>query len=234
MSWPARGLVRRLHAWGGVRPAPAVSVRLEPLAPRHAPAYQALASDARVAATTLVPHPYPPGAAAHHIALAARARARGEAYDFAVVAGVGPRGGAGVVGSCALKYVDRDGGQAEVGYWIGVPYWGRGYARAAVRLAVRFAFEDLGLARVVAEVLESNAASARVVEAVGFEAVGRFETPDGRHRGATSVLYELARPAPHAQAAGGAAPGRRVGTAPGGAAPPYGAAGVTASRASRS
>ena len=205
MSGGPGALVRRLHAWRRARPAPAMPVRLEPLAPRHAPAYQALASDARIAATTLVPHPYPPGAAAHHIALAARARARGEAYDFAVVAGAGPRGGAAVVGSCALKYVDRDEGQAEVGYWIGVPYWGRGYAKAAVRRAVRFAFGDLGLRRVVAEVLESNAASARVVEAVGFEAVGRFETSEGRHCGATSVLYELARPAPAARAAAGGA-----------------------------
>ena len=202
MSRPARRVDRRLHTWGGLRPAPPMPVRLEPLAPRHAPAYQALASDARIAATTLVPHPYPPGAAAHHVAMAARARERGEAYEFAVVADAGPRGGAAVVGSCVLKYVDRDEGQAEVGYWVGVPYWGRGYARAAVRRAVRFAFNDLGLGRVMAEVLESNPASARVLEAVGFEAVGRFETPDGRHRGATSVLYELARPAPPVEVGG--------------------------------
>ena len=170
-------------------------VRLEALSSRHAPAYQALAEDARIAATTLVPHPYPAGGAARHVACSTGARRRGEAYAFAVVADDG-RGGAEVVGSCSLKHVDRADGQAEVGYWIGVPFWGRGYATAAVRLAVRFAFGDLGLDRVVAEVLEANVASARVLEKLGFEAVGRFANVSERHAGAPTALYELARPAP--------------------------------------
>lgn len=166
-------------------------VRLEPYGARHAPAFQRLAEDACIAATTLVPHPYPPDGAARFAEDAARARARGEAYAFAVVEA---RGGA-VVGSCGLKHVDRGEGQAELGYWIGVPFWGRGYATAAVRQAVRFAFDDLGLDRVVAEVLASNPGSARVLEKAGFEAVGRFANPHERYTGAPTVLYQLDRPA---------------------------------------
>ena len=170
------------------------AVRLEPYEARHAAAFQALAEDALVAAMTLVPHPYPPGGAARHAERAGRARERGEAYAFAVV----EREGGAVVGSCSLKHVDRTEGQAEVGYWIGVPFWGRGYATAAVRLAVAFAFDDLGLDRVVAEVLEANPASARVLEKVGFGVVGRFANLHPRHAGAPTVLYDLARPAPTA------------------------------------
>ena len=180
------------------------TVRLEPYEARHAAAFQALAEDALVAATTLVPHPYPPDGAARHAERSARARERGEAYAFAIVEREGGAQTAGaqtagaVVGSCSLKHVDRVAGQAEVGYWIGVPFWGKGYATAAVRLAVAFAFDDLGLDRVVAEVLEANPASARVLEKVGFGVVGRFANPHPRHAGAPTVLYDLARPAPPA------------------------------------
>ena len=172
------------------------AVCLEPYEARHAAAFQALAADARIAATTLVPHPYPPDGALRHAERAARARERGEAYAFAVV----EREGGAVVGSCGLKHVDRTAGQAEVGYWIGVPFWGRGHATAAVRLAVAFAFDGLGLDRVVAEVLEANPASARVLEKVGFGVVGRFANPNTEHAGASTVLYDLARPAPAASA----------------------------------
>ena len=173
---------------------PPARVRLEPYEAWHAPAFQSLAEDARVAATTLVPHPYPPDGARRHAERSARAWERGEAYAFAVVVG------GAVVGSCGLKHVDRLEGQAEVGYWIGVPFWGRGYATAAVRLAVSFAFDGLGLGRIVAEVLEANVASARVLEKAGFAAVGRFGNPHPRHAGAPTVLYDLARPAPTAGA----------------------------------
>ncbi|MDT0630589.1 GNAT family N-acetyltransferase [Rubrivirga sp. S365] len=174
-----------------------MSVRLEPLALRHAAAYQALAADARVAATTLVPHPYPPDGAVRHVRCAVGARDRDEAYSFAVIeGGNGQAGGVEtVVGSCSLKHVDREAGQAEVGYWIGVPFWGRGYATEAVRLAARVAFDELGLDRVVAEVLETNPASARVLEKAGFDVVGRFANPHARYLGAPTVLYDLARPA---------------------------------------
>ena len=169
-------------------------VRLEPYRARHAAAFQRLAEDAQIAKTTLVPHPYPADGAARFADEAARARDRDEAYAFAVVADDG-RGGVETVGSCGLKHVDRGERQAEVGYWIGVPYWGRGYASAAVREVVRVAFDELGFDRLVAEVLEANPASARVLGKAGFEVVGRFENPNDRHAGAPTVLYQIDRPA---------------------------------------
>lgn len=57
---------------------------------------------------------------------------------------------------------------AEIGYWLGRPYWGRGIATAAVRQICTLAFEAFDLARIHAEVFSSNPASCRVLEKAGF------------------------------------------------------------------
>lgn len=57
---------------------------------------------------------------------------------------------------------------AEIGYWIGEPYWGRGYATAAVNLLVQFAFSKLYITRVFAYTYSFNNASMRVLEKSGF------------------------------------------------------------------
>lgn len=160
-----------------------MDVRVEPYGPAYAPDFQALAADARIAATTLVPHPYPAGGAVQFAREAARARRRREAYAFAVLVGDA------VVGSCSLKNVAWGVPQAEIGYWIGVPYWGRGYASAAVRLVTAFGLDALGLRRVVAEVLVENGASARVLIKAGYRPTREFANPSPRHAGAPTVLY---------------------------------------------
>jgi hypothetical protein len=58
-----------------------------------------------------------------------------------------------------------------LGYWIGRPYWGRGIATAAVGQAVEFAFQQLKLPRVRAEVLEFNESSRKVLEKNGFKLI---------------------------------------------------------------
>ena len=62
---------------------------------------------------------------------------------------------------------------AELGYWIGEPFWGRGLVTEAVGLICQFAFSELGVARVEAYVYEWNPASGRVLEKNGFELEGR-------------------------------------------------------------
>jgi RimJ/RimL family protein N-acetyltransferase len=61
---------------------------------------------------------------------------------------------------------------AEIGYWLGEEYWGRGIATEAVGAVTGYAFESLGMARVYAEVFEWNTASMRVLEKCGFEREG--------------------------------------------------------------
>lgn len=74
-----------------------------------------------------------------------------------------------LVGGCGLKLQqDIERCSAEIGYWVGTPYWGRGLATAAVGAVTEYAFEQLGLLRVYALPFAHNAASARVLEKAGF------------------------------------------------------------------
>jgi RimJ/RimL family protein N-acetyltransferase len=59
----------------------------------------------------------------------------------------------------------------RIGYWIGRPYWGRGYATEALRRMIEFA-RALGARKLEAETFTNNAASARVLGKAGFENVG--------------------------------------------------------------
>ena len=63
-----------------------------------------------------------------------------------------------LVGAVGLR-LKREHDRAELGYWIGVPYWGRGYATEAAAAVVGYAFETLGLHRVFASHYTKNAAS---------------------------------------------------------------------------
>jgi ribosomal-protein-alanine N-acetyltransferase len=63
---------------------------------------------------------------------------------------------------------------AELGYWLGEPFWGRGIMSEAVVRFTAWAFGHLELHRIYANVFASNAASARVLEKAGFECEGRL------------------------------------------------------------
>jgi ribosomal-protein-alanine N-acetyltransferase len=89
---------------------------------------------------------------------------------------------AGGIGYVLREDVERIG--AEVGYWLGHQYWGRGIATAAVRLLTRHAFEVRPeLRRLYALPLASNAASARVLVKAGYVLEGTLRQSaikDGR------------------------------------------------------
>ncbi len=58
---------------------------------------------------------------------------------------------------------------AELGYWIGEAFWGKGIATAAVQLMIQHGFDTLQLNRIYAGIFEHNLASMRVLEKCGFE-----------------------------------------------------------------
>ncbi len=58
--------------------------------------------------------------------------------------------------------------RAEIGYWLGEAYWGRGVVSEAVRALTVWAFETFDLASIYAGVLEWNPASMRVLEKAGY------------------------------------------------------------------
>jgi [ribosomal protein S5]-alanine N-acetyltransferase len=79
----------------------------------------------------------------------------------------------GVIGLIKQKDVYRL--SAEVGYWIGEPYWGLGIATKAARFITDYAFERLGLIRVFSAVFDFNKASQRVLQKAGFKLDCIFE-----------------------------------------------------------
>jgi RimJ/RimL family protein N-acetyltransferase len=99
---------------------------------------------------------------------------------------------AGGIGFESLTNVHRIG--AEIGYWIGEPYWGRGIATAALIEASRRAFAEFPFERLQAMVFEWNPASMRVLEKAGFQLEGRLRRSiikDGQV--IDSVIYALLR-----------------------------------------
>lgn len=76
-----------------------------------------------------------------------------------------------LVGAISLK-LNRDFDWAELGYWIGRPYWNRGYWTEAATAAIAYGFESLGLNRIHANHLARNPASGRVMQKVGMTREG--------------------------------------------------------------
>ena len=77
-----------------------------------------------------------------------------------------------IIGVIDIFPIDWKNKNAEVGYWIGRKYWGKGCMTEAVKLMLKFAFEKLKLHRVYATTIEKNTASKRVLEKVGFKLEG--------------------------------------------------------------
>ncbi|SEM08249.1 Protein N-acetyltransferase, RimJ/RimL family [Aquimarina amphilecti] len=64
---------------------------------------------------------------------------------------------------------------AEIGYWIGQPYWGNGIATKAVKLITLYGFKELDLTRIYAGVFENNIASMRILEKNGYTKEAVFQ-----------------------------------------------------------
>ncbi len=79
------------------------------------------------------------------------------------------------VGSIGFRqHDDVERCSAEIGYWLGERFWGRGIMTAALRAVTRYAVERHGLTRVYAVPFEHNHASFRVLEKAGFVCEGRM------------------------------------------------------------
>jgi RimJ/RimL family protein N-acetyltransferase len=138
--------------------------RLVLRAPRleDAKAVAQLASDRRIAEnTTRIPHPY--GLADAENFIASVNRVDGEIAFLITREGV-------VLGACGIGMSEREA--PDLGYWLGVPFWGHGYATEAVRAVIDHAFADLGYEALGAGARVTNPASRRVLEKCGFQWTG--------------------------------------------------------------
>ena len=120
------------------------------------------------------PHPYTTADATHWIRVANPTM---PITNFAIVVELAAVGGIGLV----LKE-DVFRRSAEVGYWLGEAYWGRGIVTEALCAVTDYAFASFDLCRLYAGVFEWNPASMRVLEKAGYEFEGRMRksvTKDG-------------------------------------------------------
>lgn len=137
---------------------------LRPFELSDAPDVQRLAGDRDIADTTLnIPHPYKNGDAEEWISTHEPGFEKGELCNFAIVLSDTDE----LIGAIGLTVVKRFQ-RAEMGYWIGKPYWNRGYCTEACEAVLEFGFTELNLNRIYATYLTRNPASGRIMEKLGM------------------------------------------------------------------
>jgi len=138
-------------------------------APSDITALMPLIGAREVAATTLrIPHPYTESDARDFMAGTQEELLNGSGLRLGIVV----RESDTLCGGVGLR-IESEHRRAEIGYWIGVPYWGKGYATEAARALVKYGFETLGLHRIFASHFANNSASAGVLRKIGMRHEGR-------------------------------------------------------------
>ena len=138
------------------------SCELRPLEPGDAASLAAHANDREIWLNLRdrFPHPYSLQDAETYIAMI---KNQSPVTSFGIIVG-----GSAVGGISLMPGKDIERCSAEIGYWLGRVFWGRGIATDAVRALTSYGFEELGLARVFAIPFARNPASARVLEKSGY------------------------------------------------------------------
>ena len=117
-----------------------------------------------VAATTLrIPHPYREEHAREFI--------RSEAKQNEQRLSIRLRSDGSLCGGVGL-HPNPGHHHAELGYWLGVPFWGQGYTTEAASAVVRYGFDEIQLHRIFASHFEGNVASTRVLQKLGMRHEG--------------------------------------------------------------
>ena len=137
---------------------------LRPFLPSDADIVQEYCSDKTIAANTRnIEYPYPEGAGAKWIENHAQLWLEGKAAVFAIW----PKATNELAGAIGLHIVEEDQ-NAELGYWLGRPHWGKGICSEAAIKVVRYGLEELALHKIFAHHLTRNPASGRVLENAGM------------------------------------------------------------------
>jgi RimJ/RimL family protein N-acetyltransferase len=144
-------------------------LRLRPITLQDAPEAARIAGRREIADTMIsIPHPFSESQAQDWIARQIRADESPGQLVFAVTR----RTDSQLIGTVALRDIHYEHAQAELGFWIAVDLWGRGFATEAAGAVVAHAFLALGLNRVCAHHLVRNPASGRVLEKLGMRREG--------------------------------------------------------------
>jgi len=144
---------------------------LHPFSLSDAKNMQCLISDYAVVDTLLtVPHPYLEGMAEDWISKRQNVFEEGKGVNFAITL----REQGYLIGCISLENINRTYESAEIGYWIGKPYWRKGYCTEAAEAVLRYGFQVLGLNRVYATHMTRNPRSGRVMQKIGMKHEGQM------------------------------------------------------------
>lgn len=165
-------------------------LRLRPVCLADAEAISAFTSDIKVARmTTRIPHPNSVEAVQASLA----SLEGGPEHVFAA------NGGGKLMGVCSYRD-STDPALGEIGYWIGKPYWGQGYATEMTRALIRYIFQATGRSAIPISHFIDNSASARVIAKCGFTPTGRRTLPCvSRGHDVVALTYMLTRESAQAQ-----------------------------------
>ena len=163
-----------------------------------AAAVQELAGHKKIAETTLhIPHPYKAGMAESWIESLIADRENGRQYAYAIC----ENSLGGLIGTCALGQ-DRANRNAELSYWIGVPFWNMGFGTEACRSLVGEGFNTLDIDKIYSVHFAGNPASGRLMQKIGMKVEGvlrqhiiKWEVPqDLVYYGILRKEFEVAEP----------------------------------------
>lgn len=129
---------------------------------------QRLAGKKEIAENTYMPHPYEDGMAEEFIKLCRVEWNRRNQAVFAITL----KSDGSLIGTIGLKDISREHRRAEMGYWIAIHQWGKGFATEAARAVLEFAFGTLKLNRVYSGHFHTNPASGRVLQKIGMQKEG--------------------------------------------------------------
>ena len=172
----AKIVAREVRYASDQRPGASMDVTLEtarlvlrPLRPEDAPTIARLAGHREIADTTLsIPHPYSVEQAQEWIAT----HSAPQNPTTQMVFGITTRADGQLIGTMGLREIDTQHCHAEMGFWIGMEWWGNGYATEAAKAVVRYGFAELKLNRIYAQHMVRNPASGRVLAKIGMKGEG--------------------------------------------------------------
>jgi len=146
-------------------------------------------NDEEIARWTIrIPYPYKRSDAEKFINQAQDNFRKKTAYNLAIT----EKDGDEVIGGIGLSNLDWEDRKAELGYWLGRHYWGRGFTTEAVSLFTNYAFNNLKLHRIYAVTFDKNVASRRVLDKCGFRLEGTLrEAAFKRNRYHDEKIYGL-------------------------------------------
>lgn len=143
---------------------------LRPFDESNIPEVTRLAGDFAIADTTIcIPHPYSENDARTWIGTHAGQYESGKSVTYAITAVDSGR----LIGSISLSLNTADC-NAELGYWIGKPFWGNGFATEASARMIQYGFEELNLNRIHAHYMVRNPASGKVMRKIGMKFEGQL------------------------------------------------------------